>query len=167
MKPFNSSNTLTISLHNGSFELIYLFQQIVRNATKLKLHLSTQRTGQAFIFNYQLISLSVRCNSGGGKTPTWFIKLSENGCVCKKKKRKERHKNIWVTANMDILRMISSRCTDCAPQGDSWSGTSVLAVPLNPFWLIQPAQSPASPVRPGPRPCPLPRRAVCQHLINT
>lgn len=92
MKAFISSNTLTISLYNGSFELIYLFQQIVRYVTKLKLHLSTQRTGQAFIFNYQLISLSVRCNSGGGKTPTWFIKLSENGCVCKKKKKREAQK---------------------------------------------------------------------------
>lgn len=87
MKAFISSNTLTLPLHNVSFELIYLFWWIVRYVIKFKLHLSTQRTGQAFIFNYQLISLSIWCNSGGGKTPTWFIKLSEKGCVQKKKKR--------------------------------------------------------------------------------
>lgn len=88
MKAFISLNTLTLSSYNVSFELIHLFRQIVRYVTKLKLHLSTQRPGQAFIFNHQLISLSVWCNSGGGKTPAWFIKLSENGCVREKKKKR-------------------------------------------------------------------------------
>lgn len=91
MKAFISSNTLTLPLHNISFELINLFRRIGQYIIKLKLHLSTQRTGRAFIFNYQLISLSVWCNSGGGKTPTWFIKLSENGCVQKKKREAQKY----------------------------------------------------------------------------
>lgn len=71
MKAIISSNTLTLSLYNVSFELMYLFRRIVRYVIKLKLHLNIWDqdrplflTINLFLFQFGVIQEAVKLQHG-------------------------------------------------------------------------------------------------------